>query len=50
MKFVKVLLGILVVLVVAFVIGGMLLPSGQYVERSAVVKADQAKVFALVSD
>lgn len=50
MKFVKILLGIIIVLVVTFLLGGMLLPSGQYVERSAVVKADQAEVFALVSD
>lgn len=50
MKFVKILLGIIVVLVVAFVLVGMFLPSGQYVERSAVVRADQAEVFALVSD
>ena len=50
MKVLKVLLGIIAVLVVAFIIGGMLLPSGQYVERSAFVKAEQAAVFALVSD
>ncbi|MBT8089490.1 MAG: SRPBCC family protein [Gammaproteobacteria bacterium] len=50
MKFVKVLLIIIIVLVAAFLVGGMLLPSGQYVERSAIVKADQAEVFAMVSD
>ena len=50
MKVVKIVLGIVVVLVVAFVIGGLLLPSGQYVERSAVIEADQADVFALVND
>ncbi len=50
MKILKVVLGIVVALVVAFVIGGMLLPSGQYVERSAVINANPAKVFALVSD
>ncbi len=50
MKIVKIVLVILVVLVAAFLAGGMLLPSGQYVERSAVVAADQDDVFALVSD
>ena len=40
MKFIKIVLGVIVALVAAFLIGGMLLPSGQYVERSAVVKAD----------
>ena len=50
MKILKIVLGIVVVLVVAFVFGGMLLPSGQYVERSAAINADPAKVFALVSD
>ena len=50
MKIVKILLGTIVVLVVAFLLGGMLLPSGQYVERSAIVTADQAEVFSLVSD
>ncbi|MDJ0701463.1 MAG: SRPBCC family protein [Woeseiaceae bacterium] len=50
MKFVKVALGIIVLLVVAFLIGGLLLPSEQYVERSAVVAADQSEVFSLVSD
>ena len=50
MKVLKVLLGVIAVLVVAFIIGGMLLPSGQYVERSAFVEAEQAEVFALVSD
>ena len=50
MKILKIVLGIVVALVLAFLIGGMLLPSGQYVERSAVINADQATVFALVSD
>jgi hypothetical protein len=50
MKFIKILLGVVVVLVVTFLIGGLLLPSGQYVERSTVVRADQAEVFSLVSD
>ncbi len=50
MKVVKIVLGIIVVLVVAFLLVGMLLPSGQYVERSAIVRAEQAEVFALVSD
>ena len=50
MKFVKIVLGIVIVLVAAFVIGAMLLPSGQYVERSAVINADQSRIFALVSD
>ncbi len=35
---------------VAVLIGGLLLPSEQYVERSATVTADQSEVFALVSD
>ena len=50
MKVVKILLGILVTLAVLFVIGGMVLPSERHVERSVVVKADQAKVFSLVND
>lgn len=50
MKIVKIVLGVIVVLVVALLLGSMLLPSGQYVERSAIVKADQAEVFSLVSD
>ena len=50
MKIVKIVLGVIVVLVVAFLVVGLLLPSGQYVERSAVINADQAKVFSLVSD
>lgn len=50
MKFVKITLGIIVVLVVAFLVGGTLLPTGQYVERSAIVRADPADVFSLVSD
>ena len=50
MKFIKILLGIFVVLVATFILGGLLLPSGQYVERSTIVMADQAKVFGLVSD
>lgn len=50
MKVLKIVLGIIAVLVVAFIIGGMLLPSGQYVERSTVVNADPANVFVLVSD
>lgn len=50
MKFLKISLGIIVVLVATFLLGGMLLPSGQYVERSTMVKAEQAEVFALVSD
>ena len=50
MKILKIVLGIVVALAVAFVIGGMLLPSGQYVERSTVINADPAKLFTLVSD
>lgn len=50
MKFVKILLGIIVALVALFVIGGMLLPSEQYVERSAVVEADPTEVFVLIND
>ena len=50
MKILKVLLGVLATLVVLFVIGGMLLPSEQHVERSVVVEADPAEVFALVND
>jgi hypothetical protein len=50
MKIVKIVLGIIGVLFVAFLAGGMLLPSGQYVERSTIVRADQAEVFSLVSD
>ena len=50
MKFVKIVLGVVIVLVVALLLVGLLLPSEQYVERSAVVEADQAEVFSLVSD
>ncbi len=50
MKFVKILLGTIAALAVLFVIGGMLLPSEQHVERSVVVNADPAKVFSLVND
>ena len=50
MKFIKVLLGIIVALAVLLVIGSMLLPSEQHVERSVVIKADPAKVFLLVND
>ena len=50
MKVVKIIVGVIAVLAVAFVIGGLLLPSGQYVERSAIVEADQAEVFVLVND
>ncbi len=50
MKIIKIVLGIIVALVVALLIGGMLLPSEQYVERSALIAADQAEVFSLVSD
>ncbi|MBT8078339.1 MAG: SRPBCC family protein [Gammaproteobacteria bacterium] len=50
MKFIKILLGILVALAVLFVIGGMLLPSEQHVERSVVVNAEPSEVFLLVND
>ncbi len=51
MKKLKVVLGIVVALLAAlFLIGGMLLPTGQYVERSAVIDAEPERVFALVSD
>ena len=50
MRFFKILLGIVITLAVLFVIGGMLLPSEQHVERSVVVNADPAKVFVLVND
>ena len=50
MKVIKIILGVIVALVVAFTLGGFLLPSGQYVERSIVINADQAEVFSLVSD
>ncbi len=50
MKFLKVLGGIIVVLVVLIIIGGFVLPSEQSVSRSTVIDADQAEIFALVSD
>ena len=50
MKFVKIFLGILVTLVVLLIIGGMLLPSEQHVERSVIIKAEPARVFPLVND
>ena len=50
MRFVKIVLGVIVALVAVFVLVGLLLPSGQHVERSTVVKADQSDVFALVGD
>lgn len=50
MRFVKILLGVLVTLAVLLVIGGMLLPSEQHVERSVVIEADPAKIFSLVND
>ncbi len=50
MKILKYVLGIIVVLVILFMAGGMLLPSEQHVERSVVIEADSAEVFALVSD
>ena len=50
MKILKIILGVVIVLVAAVLLIGMFLPSGQYVERRAFIEADQAKVFALVSD
>lgn len=50
MKFVKIGLGVLVVLAALIVIIGMLLPSEQHVERSVVVNAAPADVFPLVND
>lgn len=50
MKIIKILLGVVVALIVLVAIGGMLLPSEQHVERSVVVEADPAEVFALVND
>ena len=50
MKLVKILLGVIVALALLFVIGGMLLPSEQHVERSVVLKAEPARVFSLVND
>ena len=50
MKFLKIAVGIVVVLVVLFVAGGMLLPTQTHVERSVVINADPARVFALVND
>ncbi len=50
MKIVKVLLGIVVALVVAILVVGQLLPSEQHVERSTVIDADPAAVFALIND
>jgi len=37
-------------LAVLYVVGGMLLPSEQHVERSIVVNTDPAEVFSLVND
>ena len=50
MKIINIVLGAIVALVAALLLGGMLLPSEQYVERSADVAAEQADVFSLVSD
>jgi len=50
MKFIKVLLGVIVTLVVLVLIGGMILPSERHVERSIVVEAEPAEVFAMVND
>ena len=50
MKFVKILLGIIVALVVLFVAGGMLLPSEQHVERSIIIEAEPGRVFSMVND
>jgi len=49
-KIVKILLGVLLTLAVLLVIGGMLLPSEQHVERTVIVEAEPAEVFALVND
>ncbi len=50
MRILGVVLGIVVVIAAAVVVGGFLLPSEQFVSRSVVVEADQAEVFALVND
>ena len=50
MKIVKYLLGIIITLAVLLLIGRMLLPSEQHVERSVVIDADPVNVFSLVND
>lgn len=50
MKFVKILLGVIVALLVLFLVGGLLLPGEQHVERSVVINAEPAKVFSMVND
>ena len=50
MKFLKILLGIIVVLALVVIAGSFVLPSEQHVERSIVVNADQADVFPMLND
>lgn len=50
MKLIKVILAILVVAVVAFVLGGFLLPKQTVVERSALIESDPATVFEYVNN
>ncbi len=46
----KALLAIVIALVLAVVVVGQFLPSEQHVERSTVIDADQATVFAMIND
>ncbi|MDJ0712131.1 MAG: SRPBCC family protein [Woeseiaceae bacterium] len=50
MRIVKALVGIVIALIATIFVVGQFLPSEQHVERSIVVNADQATVFALVND
>lgn len=50
MRILCVVLGIIVAIAAAVVVGGFLLPSEQFVSRSVVVEADQTEVFALVNN
>lgn len=49
-KFLKVVLAILVVAVVAFVLGGYFLPKQAEVERSALIESDPATIFEYVNN
>lgn len=50
MKILKIILGVIVALAAVLIVVGFFLPSGQHVERSTVIDADPAELFALVND
>ena len=50
MQFIKIILGVVVVLVAAFFVVGQFLPRSYLVERSVVIQAERNRIHALVGD